>query len=237
MSAKMARAIILGLILPILPGGGLLAWADPPAPPRAGADPAENDELDLLLRWMTGAFSSAAQAAADSSYYDIRLQMVPIWPTRADGRWLYVEQAVAGHEDRPYRQRIYRVDRIAAGTYRSRVYELTDPLRFAGAWRDVRTFDALSPDSLTLREGCAVLLQRRADGAFAGTTREGICRSSLRGASYATSEVVVTAHGIVSWDRGFDDQGQQVWGATAGGYRFARRSRRNASETSGVARP
>ena len=44
---------------------------------------------------MTGNFSSAAQAEADSAYYDISLDMAPIWTDREDAGWLYVEQAVA----------------------------------------------------------------------------------------------------------------------------------------------
>ena len=77
------------------------------------AVPASADELDTLVEWMTGSFSSQAQAQADERYYDIRLEMVPIWTDRDDGRWLYVEQAAASALERPYRQRIYRV----AGPY------------------------------------------------------------------------------------------------------------------------
>ena len=66
-------------------------------------------DLAVLIDWMTGSFSSAAQAEADSAYYDIRLEMAPIWTDRDDAAWLYAEQAVAGMTDRPYRQRVYKV--------------------------------------------------------------------------------------------------------------------------------
>jgi hypothetical protein len=33
---------------------------------------------------------------------------------------------------------------------------------------------------------------------------------------------VIHAHGMVSWDRGFNDAGMQVWGAEKAGYRFER---------------
>ena len=63
-----------------------------------------------LGSWMTGSFSSASQAsAAPDDYFDIRLYMVPIWDGRADGPWLYVEQAAASALERPYRQRVYQV--------------------------------------------------------------------------------------------------------------------------------
>jgi hypothetical protein len=28
---------------------------------------------------------------------------------------------------------------------------------------------------------------------------------------------------MVSWDRGYNDEGEQVWGAEKGGYRFVKR--------------
>ena len=56
-----------------------------------------------------------------------------------------------------------------------------------------------------------------------GTRGEG-CASNLRGAAYATSEVVIMPGRIESWDRGFDAEGHQVWGAEKGAYVFVRKS-------------
>ena len=47
------------------------------------------------------------------------------------------------------------------------------------------------------------------------------CFSSDR-CSYTTSEVSIEARAITSWDRGFDADGAQVWGAEKGPYVFAR---------------
>jgi CpeT protein len=91
--------------------------------------------LDRLVTWMTGSFSSQEQSQLDTAFFDIRLQMVQIWPERTDGRWLYVEQASALTLDRPYRQRIYRLFRRNDTTLVSAVYEIAEPLRLAGAWR------------------------------------------------------------------------------------------------------
>jgi len=41
-------------------------------------------DVDVLLTWMSGSFSSAEQAEADTNYYDIRLEMVQIWKERND---------------------------------------------------------------------------------------------------------------------------------------------------------
>lgn len=178
-------------------------------------------DFDTLTTWMTGSFSSAAQAAADTNYFDIRLRMTPIWPDLTD-RWLYVEQAVATAQDRPYRQRVYQVTAGPDGTFRSEVYALPGPRRFTGAWQQAAPLSALAPDSLLLREGCAVVLRRAGADRFAGGTEGHGCASDLRGAAYATSEVSIGPDVIESWDRGFAADGTQAWGATGGGYVFRR---------------
>ena len=193
--------------------------AAPAAPARAAADA---DDLATLATWLTGSFSSAQQAAADTNYFDIRLRMAPMWTDRSDGPWIYVEQATATAQDRPYRQRVYRLREGGDGTFTSEVYALPGARRFAGAWRHGRPLATLTPDSLLAREGCAVVLRRAADGRFAGGTEGQRCASDLRGAAYATSEVTVGPDVIESWDRGFAADGSQAWGATGGGYVFVR---------------
>jgi len=46
----------------------------------------------------------------------------------------------------------------------------------------------------------------------------------MRGASYASSEVTLTATELNTWDRGYDAGGAQVWGSTKGPYRFVKES-------------
>ena len=193
----------------------LLVAAVPAAaePPRA--------ELVRLAEWMTGSFSSAPQAAADEDYFDIRLHMARIWPEREDGYWLYVEQAVAETPDEPYRQRVYHLTQPGDDLLQSRVYAIPEPARFAGAWREDTPLGELTPEDLELREGCAIVM-RVLDDRYEGSTLGRLCPSSLRGAAFATSEVVLTSDTLSSWDRGFDADGVQVWGATEGGYVFTK---------------
>ena len=188
------------------------------------ADSTEED-LATLAEWMTGSFSSQAQAEADTNFFDIRLEMKPIWQQRADGPWLYVEQAAAESLDRPYRQRVYRLIRADDQTLRSDVFTLPgDPLAFAGAWRSPNSLDDIEPHDLVQREGCAILLRQINSETFAGGTEAKSCSSSLRGATYATSDVVVTPLQLLSWDRGFDDSDRQVWGAETGPYVFVKQT-------------
>lgn len=181
-----------------------------------------NDDLLTLYKCMQGSFSSEQQAKNDTDYYHIRLHMSPIWPASDNGKWLYVEQAMATALDKPYRQRFYKLVQLEDGSIESIVYTISDPLRFAGAWKNPIIFNEITPDSLELREGCSILLRRNADGTFKGSTDAKNCPSNLRGATYATSEVVVQPDQMVSWDRGFDASDKQVWGAVKGGYIFVK---------------
>jgi hypothetical protein len=192
----------------------------------AAAEPIQlkRDFCAELAEWMTGCFSSAAQAATDPEYFEVRLLMLPIWKARHDGPWLYIEQAVASALDQPYRQRVYHLVKEDGGV-RSEVFELPgDALDFAGAWRGVESFAALTPADLTERTGCAVHLRMTQGVNWSGSTLDDHCRSDFRGAAYATSIITLTPDSIESWDRGFDAAGEQVWGAVKGGYVFERTS-------------
>lgn len=182
---------------------------------RAGA---QSPGLDQLTSWMAGSYSSQAQHLLDTAnYFDIRLQMVPIWKDRKDGHWFYVEQAVADYIDKPYRQRVYRVHEPEPGVFESVIYTLQDPLRFT---HHPELLEKLPVDSLTEKKGCSVVLRKQADGNYVGSTVGKQCPSDRKGASYATSEVTITPDRLLSWDRGFNDKDEHVWGAEKGGYEF-----------------
>ncbi len=178
-----------------------------------------NPQVELFDA-MRGHFSSVAQAEADSAFLEIHLKMKPIWQERQDGYWLYVEQSVAGWEHKPYRQRVYHLLKGEKDTLISEVYELPDPQKHIGSCDEATLLKGLTPDSLIKREGCAIFLTMINDSTFSGSTKSRQCGSSLRGAAYATSEVTITPSQLISWDRGFNSEGEQVWGAVKGGYIF-----------------
>ncbi len=174
-----------------------------------------------LQKTMTGSFNSGKQAASDESYYNIALHMEPIWTGRP-GSYLYVEQALASTPQEPYRQRVYKLEQKGSKTFISRVYELPEPEKYVGGHLSVDRFNTISLSDLKEREGCAVYLEMESPGRYRGSTEKDKCKSSLRGATYATSQVVIGETIIQSWDQGFDAEGKQVWGATKGGYIFSR---------------
>ena len=177
-------------------------------------------DLKKLAAQMAGEFSSEEQSKADSSVFHIKLRMKPIWSERKDGFWFYVEQAAAETEDKPYRQRIYHLYRQGDREIVSKVYEMPNPEKYIGGWRDIDKLKTLTKESLIDRQGCAIFLRKNADGSFSGSTPGKECLSSLRGATYATSEVTIYNDRIITWDRGWDKNDKQVWGAVKGGYIF-----------------
>ena len=79
----------------------------------------------------------------------------------------------------------------------------------------------MRPSLLIERKGCSIHLHRT-NHAYVGVTRGEGCPSALDDAVYSTTVVTITDTGFSSWDRGFDADGRQVWGSTAGAYEFAK---------------
>lgn len=221
-----------------LADGGSLADGSPPGNAATAKDtPAEAASSALaakLALWLTGRFDSKDQAARDSSYREISLDVCEV--TSAFGpRSLYVEQAVIGAA--PYRQRLYVVEAIDGNSARSLVYEFENPKAAVGlCGREKKP--AFKAEDAVPRPGCYVEMHwvtdhfegHTPDHAWDGTkfvpNPDGErCTSSLQGASYAASSVELRDDLLRSWDQGFDAQGKQVWGATKGGYEFVRRDR------------
>ncbi|GEM_PF-626381 len=178
--------------------------------------------------WMTGDFDSYNQSQQDPSYHNITLRMKRIWSGRTDGYWLYIEQALAGSN--PYRQRVYRVSVVDEIQIGSDVYEFlnaADAQNAVGAWALADPLSDLTPDDFDLREGCTVYLTRSDPDTFSGGTQGKACASDLYGATYATSEATLTADQLRSWDRGYNAEDEQVWGAVDGPYIFDKKQNFN----------
>lgn len=193
--------------------------------PLSAQNKISQKDLKWLASTMAGEFSSEKQSEADSAYFHILLRMKPIWKNRSDGYWFYVEQSVASAQDKPYRQRIYHLFLEGDSVAVSQVYELPNAMRFAGAWKDENKLTEITTDSLLNRAGCAIYLRKKDKNYFSGSTPDKECLSSLRGATYATSEVEIKKNLIESWDRGWNAENKQVWGAEKGAYIFVKRKK------------
>jgi hypothetical protein len=183
----------------------------------------QDAELDIVFKMMQGSFNNAHQAYVDSSYYNINLEMVPLWKESGE-RWLYVEQSLSNDKENPYRARVYKLDRVDEQTIASAVYTIKNEEDFYGASQSKSLLNKLTIDQLEPREGCTVFLKKRDLRSYDGITGKKSCEIALRGAAYATSVVVLNNLQILSWERGFDKDSNQVWGSEKGAYIFNRNS-------------
>lgn len=181
-----------------------------------------HSDLDRLAQLMVGTFNTKAQSARDSQFYNIQLKMCRIWTQDPNQYWLYVEQATVKNLNKPYRQRIYKLEQISKKQFVSKVYNIPSPELAVNGCAINLYFKTITFEDIILKEGCSVYLNKIKDNLFVGSTKESGCESNLRGASYATSEVRISKDTIQSLDRGYDANGKQVWGSEHGAYQFVK---------------
>lgn len=229
LSLRIVSALLSLFALSCQGGADPVTPAPAPAPapepePEASPSPTEPavDATALLadraFTYLEGQFDSVDQAERDAAFIGISLVTCAVDAPDLGTRVLYVEQSVIGKV--PYRQRLYVVDPVDADRVRTRIFELERPSSArglcSGARRSFTAADAIP------REGCEVTLRKEGDK-FVGRT-ESRCPSDHGGATHATTDVTLERTRLVSWDRGFDDEGAQVWGPTSGPYEFVRRT-------------
>jgi hypothetical protein len=180
-----------------------------------------SDDLKELRNRMEGSFDTEEQSKTDPSYARVNLNAREIdIKGLKNGYLVYVEQEMPSPTGSAYHQRVYHIfkhdkERIAAKTY-----ELNDPARFIGAWREADAFKKLTMDSLVDRQGCFIYITKDDRGNFVGSTSKQECTNDIQGAVYSTSELFVGPNMFIIWDRGWNAAGEQTWGAQKGGYRF-----------------
>lgn len=175
-------------------------------------------DIDALYEMMQGNYSSERQSKEDSTYFNISLRMTPFWKEK--GYFLYVEQALFEQQDKPYRVRVYQLTKGSNDEIVSEIFTLKNEKDWVGSWKMPQRLEQLQVTDLVHKTGCGVVLSKTRKKTYAGKTGEKTCPSELRGATYTSSRVVINPSMMVSWDQGYNDKGEQVWGATKGGYVF-----------------
>jgi hypothetical protein len=185
--------------------------------------------LDELTALSVGSFTTIDQSARDDRYSVAEAEIVRIWPSRADGVWLYQEQALLGDrpdaldatkKDEPYFARVIHSVETAPGVVRRTVHRLKAPEKAKGAWRKKTPLAGMGPDDLLPSE-CAITATRVAEKMWRSESER--CPNAYKGAAYALSLGVTIEDRYANWDRGFTADGEQVWGPAAGGYVFIRK--------------
>ena len=203
-----------------------LIWAAPVPFVTAPGPHATPGRLEPLLSWFSGEFSSQEQATFDARFTSAELRLVEIWPGEGPFRWVYAEQFLTERAQRPFRQRIYRFSSLPDG--RILMAELTMPRAtdFAGAWRRPELLDSLTPQQLSLREGCEIWLTRQPGGEYKGQTRVGHCATDFGGATTLVQYLWIGPDSVRLLDRAYDNGAHQRWGSPGEGYVYLRKGMR-----------
>ena len=182
---------------------------------------AQTPSLEMLASYITGDYSSKIQAKEDTNFLDISLKITSIWDDQPEVVWLYVEQAVSNKTKKPYRQSIHQLVELEEGKYANYAFQIPNANQYIGANKKPKLLDDLSIEDLLLLDGCQIGMHF-AKGAFRGATEQK-CPNTWNGSSIATSEVEIYEDKLISWDRGWTEDGKQVWGSTKGGYVFIKK--------------
>ena len=144
---------------------------------------------------------------------------VQVSPT-TDSVFLYQEQGLVGRLDKPYRQRFLEIvseqindkDVVFSHSYKPENLE---------AWVNYcqQASETTIPRSTLGNLVCSVTLQPYLNLYVGRTPPEG-CAANVRGAVKVTNRIFLTEDGMETWDRGYNAQGDRVWGAEDEAYRF-----------------
>jgi len=216
----MVRTIAIAL----LPG---LGWAGAIQPLHARDMAAPNQQVADVTKLLVGTMDTTAQARTNPQAPSVRMTTCQIQVTGVVGRpqavFLYQEQALTDKLTQPYRQRFLEIAAVqveADMRVQSLSFRPPHPDRWIGlcnqpaAQRVVQFSDFGKPV-------CSVLL-RPQDKGYWGETPTAGCPANVRGAVRITNQVELFPAGMNTWDRGFDANGKQVWGAESEAYQFRR---------------
>ena len=178
----------------------------------------KDTDLSQLAAWMTGVFNNHKQANHNLAYADVQQAIIPIWQDREDGYWFYIQQMVSEQQDGLVRQRVYHLSRINHDLMEIKIFSLKHPAEHVEALNNPSLLSSLSTDMITPQQGCSIILRRLNAESFAGSTLGEGCPGEFPGGTYSTSQLVITAHQMISWERDFDRSGKQISGATMSGY-------------------
>lgn len=176
-------------------------------------------DVDAVAQHLIGIMDTAAQAAQSTDIPSVRMITCTVTVEGTDGRFLYQEQALKRNLNQPYRQRFLRLSLSEDGeTVESRTYKPKNPETWIGLCEQARNERIIGRDRIT-DANCSVYLVPWHD-LYIGHTQPGGCSADFRGAVRVTNTIVLHQAGMNTWDRGFNAQGEQVWGAESHPYQF-----------------
>ncbi|MGL5081061.1 MAG: chromophore lyase CpcT/CpeT [Microcoleaceae cyanobacterium] len=135
--------------------------------------------------------------------------------------FLYQEQARVDNLAQPYRQRLLQIRPSLDGqAVESATYNVLNPQVWINQC-DQPEADRIVESNEIGEYHCSMFLHQ-VQTAYIGQTQAEGCPSNYRGAVRITNHVVLDDNGMETFDQGFDQEGNQVWGAENQPYQYQR---------------
>ncbi|AFY95024.1 chromophore lyase CpcT/CpeT [Chamaesiphon minutus] len=182
----------------------------------------KNTDLVTLCQWMAGDFSNRQQSSTQPQQFaHIHIFFRPLPFDFFNGIGFYSEQVYDHDLWTPYRQGIHRVVDRGDDIYIEN-YSLIDPIRYAGAAREISILKTITTNNIARRQHCSMVFRREGDMFRGGVEPGNRCLIEKKGCmTYLISEVEITETTWLSLDRGMDvNTHEQIWGSTSGQLRF-----------------
>ena len=181
----------------------------------------DNKDLQQLAAWMTGEVNNFKQTrekelGPDSIKANVVYRIIRVFEDLPDGYYLLAEQSNLNSQDKPFRQRIYHIDfhPIDAAKFLLTPYKYKraeDAATSVGIWRNIENFSLSIEDFIEVN--CMFEFRRNIiDGAFEGSTVGKTCAGSWGKTSYILAGDRIAHDGIQTWEQGFDNKGNFLWG-------------------------
>lgn len=181
-------------------------------------------QVNSVVSHLVGVMDTSAQASANPEAPSVRMTTCRVQitdsPTQAiPSVYLYQEQALTDNLDKPYRQRLLQIKPSAGDrTVESKSFKPQNPESLIGLCNKPETQRVIQLSNLG-ESVCSVFLKPTEKGYLGETPPQG-CPANVRGAVKITNTILLHSEGMDTWDRGYDAQGNQVWGAEDRSYQY-----------------
>ncbi|KAK4801390.1 hypothetical protein SAY86_021877 [Trapa natans] len=219
--SRAARGVVIKAL--VLTGGALLLK-------RLTKSTTRWDHARFVANSLSGEKFSKEQASKDpDNYFNIRLLTCPAAEMMDGSKVLYFEQAFWRTPEKPFRQRFCLVKPcpkdlkcdVEVSTFSIR--DMDEYKNFCDRPKDQRPL----PEEVIedVAEHLTTIHLKRCDRGkrciYEGSTPPSGFPNTWNGATICTSELAILKNNEVHiWDRGYDEERQQVWGPKAGPYEF-----------------
>lgn len=145
----------------------------------AGAPPATEAELTLMLTMLPGHYDNRAQAEADArsgahpAHEAVALVIIHVYTPRLGHYVYYAQEAAADDPRRVLSQKMYSFELDEKRGIVETLYEFVDPVRWRDGYQSKDLFTAVQIEDVQ-PEGCQLLWKKKGDG-FGAAHDQKIC--------------------------------------------------------------